>query len=75
MATTARKFREFFKKFSERRKFRNFKNQKEEKKAIICFECNKPGQIKSKCSLLNKVKKKAIVEMSDDSDEETSDEI
>ena len=59
MVMIARKFKEFFKKSNERRKFRNFKNQKERNKAIICFECKKPGHIKLECPLL-KVKKKAM---------------
>ena len=74
MTMLARRFRKFFKKTAERRKFRNFKNQKEKKKVIICYECKKPGYIRSDCPLLNKLKKKAMVATWDDSDEESSDE-
>ncbi|KAH9697863.1 hypothetical protein KPL71_023789 [Citrus sinensis] len=70
----ARRFRKFFKKTGDRRKFRNLKNQKEKKEVIICYECKKPGHIKSECPLLNKLKKKAMVATWDDSDEDSSDE-
>ena len=70
----ARRFRKFFKKTGEQRKFKNFKNQKEKKEVIICYECKKPGHIRSECPLLNKLKKKAMVATWDDSDEESSEE-
>ena len=44
MTMIARKSRKFLKKSNEQKKFRNFKSQKE---TIICFECKKPGHIKS----------------------------
>ena len=74
LAMLARRFRKFFKKTGDRRKFRNFKNQKEKKEVIICYECKKPGHIRSECPLLNKLKKKAMVATWDDSDEDSSDE-
>ena len=49
-------------------------NQKEKKEVIICYECKKPGHIRSECPLLNKLKKKAMVATWDDSDEDSSDE-
>ncbi|KAH9680380.1 hypothetical protein KPL71_026530 [Citrus sinensis] len=61
MDMQARKFRNFFKKSSERRKFRDLKNRKEKKEVIKCYEHKKPGHIRSECSLLNKLKKKTIV--------------
>ena len=61
LAMLAKRFRKFFKKTSDRRKFRHLKNQKEKKEVIICYECKKPGHIRSKCPLLNKLKKKAMV--------------
>ena len=72
IAIIAKTFSKFFKKSNEQRKLKNFKNQKEKKEAIICPKCKKPRCIKSECPLLNKVKKKAMVAMWDDSDEETS---
>ncbi|KAH9698219.1 hypothetical protein KPL71_023937 [Citrus sinensis] len=74
LAMLARRFRKFFKKIGDRRKFRNLKNQKEKKEVIICYECKKPGHIRSECPLLNKLKKKAMVATWDDSDEDSSDE-
>ncbi|KAH9736367.1 hypothetical protein KPL71_018074 [Citrus sinensis] len=74
MDMLARKFRNFFKKSSERRKFRDLKNQKEKNEVIKCYECKKPGHIRSECPLLNKLKKKAMVATWDDSEEETSDD-
>ncbi|KAH9763597.1 Integrase catalytic domain-containing protein [Citrus sinensis] len=70
----ARRFRKFFKKTGERRNFRNFKNHREKKEAITCYECKKPGHIRSECPLINKLKKKAMVATWDDSEEESSDE-
>ncbi|KAH9704623.1 hypothetical protein KPL70_011541 [Citrus sinensis] len=70
----ARRFRKFFKKTGERRNFKNFKNHREKKEAITCYECKKPGHIRSKCPLINKLKKKAMVATWDDSEEESSDE-
>ena len=70
----ARRFRKFFKKFSERRKFRDLKRRKEKNEVIKCYECKKPGHIRTKCPLLNKLKKKAMIATWDDSDEETSDD-
>ena len=61
MDMLARRFRKLFKKFSERRKFRDLKNRKENKEVIKCYECKKPGHIRSECPLLNKLKKKAMV--------------
>ncbi|KAH9754766.1 hypothetical protein KPL71_015546 [Citrus sinensis] len=75
LAMLARRFRKFFKKTGDQRKFRNFKNQKEKKEVIICYECKKPGHIRSECPLLNKLKKKAMVATWDDSDEEESQEV
>ncbi|KAH9762987.1 hypothetical protein KPL70_001016 [Citrus sinensis] len=75
LAMLARRFRKFFKKTGDRRKFRNFKNQNEKKEVIICYECKKPGHIRSECPLLNKLKKKAMVATRDDSNEEESQEV
>ncbi|KAH9687348.1 hypothetical protein KPL70_014735 [Citrus sinensis] len=74
LAMLARRFRKFFKKIGERRKFRNFKNQREKKEVITCYECKKPGHIRSECPLINKLKKKAMVATWDDSEEDSSDE-
>ncbi|KAH9670869.1 Integrase catalytic domain-containing protein [Citrus sinensis] len=74
LAMLARRFRKFFKKTGERRNFRNFKNYKEKKEAITCYECKKPGHIRSECPLINKLKKKAMVATWDDSEEESNDE-
>ncbi|KAH9671200.1 hypothetical protein KPL70_017266 [Citrus sinensis] len=73
LAMLARRFRKFYKKNNEQRKFRGYKNKKEKKESITCYECKKPGHIRSECPLLNKFKKKAMVATWDDSDEETSD--
>ncbi|KAH9763720.1 hypothetical protein KPL70_001259 [Citrus sinensis] len=74
LAILARRFRKFFKKTGERRKFRNFKNQREKKEVITCYECKKPGHIRSECPLINKLKNKAMVATWDDSEEDSSDE-
>ncbi|KAH9744087.1 hypothetical protein KPL70_003536 [Citrus sinensis] len=74
MDMLARKFRKFFKKSNERRKFRDLKNRKEKNEVIKCYECKKPGHIRSECLFLNKLKKKAMVATWDDSEEETSDD-
>ncbi|KAH9781377.1 hypothetical protein KPL71_008441 [Citrus sinensis] len=74
MDMLARRFRKLFKKSSERRKFKDLKNRKEKKEVIKCYECKKPGHIRTDCPLLNKLKKKAMVATWDDSDEETSDD-
>ncbi|KAH9780463.1 hypothetical protein KPL71_008084 [Citrus sinensis] len=74
MDMLARKFRNVFKKSSEQRKFRDLKSRKENKEVIKCYECKKPGHIRSECPLLNKLKKKAMVATWDDSEEETSDD-
>ncbi|KAH9685562.1 Integrase catalytic domain-containing protein [Citrus sinensis] len=74
LAMLARRFRKFFKKTGERRNFRNFKNYREKKEAITCYECKKPGHIRSECPLTNKLKKKAMVATWDDSEEESNDE-
>ncbi|KAH9668399.1 hypothetical protein KPL70_021401 [Citrus sinensis] len=74
LAMLARRFRKFFKKTGERRKFQNFKNQREKKEVITCYECKKPGHIRSECPLINKLKKKATVATWDDSEEDSSDE-
>ncbi|KAH9779936.1 hypothetical protein KPL71_007899 [Citrus sinensis] len=45
------------------------------KKSVIkCYECKKPGHIRTECPILNKLKKRAMVATWDDSDEETSDD-
>ncbi|KAH9734288.1 Integrase catalytic domain-containing protein [Citrus sinensis] len=74
LAMLARRFRKFFKKTGERRNFRNFKNQREKKEVITCYECKKPDHIRSECTLINKLKKKAMVATWDDSEEDSSDE-
>ncbi|KAH9751297.1 hypothetical protein KPL71_014237 [Citrus sinensis] len=74
MDMLARRFRKLFKKSGERRKFRDLKNRKEKNEVIKCYECKKPGHIRTECPLLNKLKKKAMVATWDDSDEETSDD-
>ncbi|KAH9781613.1 hypothetical protein KPL71_008538 [Citrus sinensis] len=74
LAILARRFRKFFKKTGERRNFINFKNQREKKEVITCYECKKPGHIRSECLLINKLKKKAMVATWDDSHEDSSDE-
>ncbi|KAH9671627.1 Integrase catalytic domain-containing protein [Citrus sinensis] len=74
LAMLARRFRKFFKKTGERRNFRNFKNQREKKEVITCYECKKPSHIRSECPLINKLKKKAMVAIWDDSNEDSSDE-
>ncbi|KAH9725866.1 hypothetical protein KPL70_008032 [Citrus sinensis] len=74
LAMLARRFRKFFKKTGGRRNFRNFKNYREKNEAITCYECKKPGHIRSECPLINKLKKKAIVATWDDSEEESNDE-
>ena len=70
----ARRFRKFYKKNNEQRKFRGYKNKKEKNETIIYYECKKSGHIRPECPLLNKHKKKAMVAIWDDSDEETSDD-
>ena len=52
----------------------NLKVEKGNKEAIVCFECKKHGHIRSESSLLNKLKKKAMMATWDDSDKESSDE-
>ncbi|KAH9792213.1 hypothetical protein KPL71_004031 [Citrus sinensis] len=74
MDMLARRFRKLFKKSGERRKFRDLKNRKEKNEVIKCYECKKPGHIRTECPLLNKLKKKAMVATWDDSDDETSDD-
>ncbi|KAH9658346.1 hypothetical protein KPL70_023452 [Citrus sinensis] len=73
MDMLARRLRKLFKKSGERRKSRDLKNRKEKKEVIKCYECKKPGHIRTECPLLNKLKKRAMVATWDDSDEETSD--
>ncbi|KAH9649857.1 hypothetical protein KPL70_026141 [Citrus sinensis] len=48
--------------------------RREKKEAITCYECKKPGHIRSECPLINKLKKKAMVATWDDSEEESNDE-
>ncbi|KAH9650289.1 Integrase catalytic domain-containing protein [Citrus sinensis] len=72
LAMLVRRFIKFFKKTGERRNFRNFKNQREKKEVITCYECKKPGHIRSECPLINKFKKKAMVATWDDSEEDSS---
>ncbi|KAH9724699.1 hypothetical protein KPL70_007586 [Citrus sinensis] len=74
LAMLAKRFRKFFKKTGERRNFRNCKNHREKNEAITCYECNKPGHIRSECPLINKLKKKAMVATWDDSEEESNDD-
>ncbi|KAH9769126.1 hypothetical protein KPL71_011880 [Citrus sinensis] len=74
MDMLARRFRKLFKKSGERRNFRDLKNRKEKNEVIKCYECKKPGRIRTECPLLNKLKKKAMVAIWDDSNEETSDD-
>ncbi|KAH9781762.1 Integrase catalytic domain-containing protein [Citrus sinensis] len=74
LAMLTRRFIKFFKKTRERKNFRNFKNHREKKEAITCYECKKPGHIRSECPLINKLKKKVMVATWDDSEEESSDE-
>ena len=64
----------FYKKTSERRKFRNYNDQNVKNEPITCYECKKPGHMRSESPLFNKFKKKAIVATWDDSDGETSDD-
>ncbi|KAH9723798.1 hypothetical protein KPL70_007263 [Citrus sinensis] len=73
MDMLARRLRKLFKKSGERRKSRDLKNRKEKNEVIKCYECKKPGHIRTECPLLNKLKKRAMVATWDDSDEETSD--
>ncbi|KAH9669926.1 hypothetical protein KPL70_021986 [Citrus sinensis] len=74
LSMLARRFKKFFKKTRERRNFRNFKNHREKEEAITCYECKKPGHIRSECPLINKLNKKAMLATWDDSEEELSDE-
>ncbi|KAH9715535.1 Integrase catalytic domain-containing protein [Citrus sinensis] len=74
LAMLARRFRKFFKKTGERRNFINFKNHREKNEAITCYECKKPGHIRSECPLIKKLKKKAMVATWDDSEEDSIDE-
>ncbi|KAH9649618.1 hypothetical protein KPL70_026045 [Citrus sinensis] len=48
--------------------------QKEKKELITCYECKKLGHIRSECPLLDKLKKKVMVAIWDDSEKETSDD-
>ena len=52
----------------------NLKVEKWKNEAIVYFECQKCGYIRSECPLLNKLKKKAMVATCDDNNEESSDE-
>ncbi|KAH9697714.1 CCHC-type domain-containing protein [Citrus sinensis] len=75
-----RKFKRILKKQIKRRKFKdlmreNLKVKKGKKQPIVCFECKKPGHIRSECPLLNKLKKKVMVATWDDNDEEDSQEV
>ncbi|KAH9704636.1 hypothetical protein KPL70_011547 [Citrus sinensis] len=74
MDMLARRLRKLFKKSGERRKFRDLKNRKEKNEVIKCYECKKPGHIRTECPLLNKLMERAMVATWDDSDEETSDD-
>jgi len=64
--------KQFKKNFSNQRESKGEKNKKDE---VICYECKKPGHIRTDCPLLKsskKFKKKAMKATWDDSDESES---
>ncbi|KAK8983113.1 hypothetical protein V6N11_057869 [Hibiscus sabdariffa] len=82
MAFLARRFTRFMKsnrgrKFLRKGEFKN-KNREEEKDQLICYECKKPGHIRTECPQLKKKsfgkKKKLKAYVATWSDEESSDE-
>lgn len=79
VAYLSRKYKNFIKRKKQFKK--NFSNQKESKSEkskkdeVICYECKKPGHIRTDCPLLKsskKSKKKAMKATWDDSDESGS---
>ncbi|KAL4367156.1 hypothetical protein GQ457_05G007260 [Hibiscus cannabinus] len=82
MAFLAKRFTRFMKsnrgrKFLRKGEFKN-KNREEEKDQLICYECKKPGHIRTECPQLKKKsfgkKKKHKAHVATWSDEESSDE-
>ncbi|KAL4284161.1 hypothetical protein GQ457_16G016240 [Hibiscus cannabinus] len=82
MAFLAKRFTRFMKsnrgrKFLRKGDFKN-KNREEEKDQLICYECKKPGHIRTECPQLKKKsfgkKKKLKAHVATWSDEESSDE-
>ncbi|KAK8681359.1 hypothetical protein V6N13_053763 [Hibiscus sabdariffa] len=82
MAFLAKRFTRFMKsnrgrKFLRKGEFKN-KNREEEKDQLICYECKKPGHIRTECPQLKKKsfgkKKKLKAHVATWSDEESSDE-
>ncbi|KAK8625938.1 hypothetical protein V6N13_057093 [Hibiscus sabdariffa] len=82
MTFLAKRFTRFMKsnrgrKFLRKGEFKN-KNREEEKDQLICYECKKPGHIRTECPQLKKKsfgkKKKLKAHVASWSDEEPSDE-
>ncbi|KAL4335315.1 hypothetical protein GQ457_07G004490 [Hibiscus cannabinus] len=82
MAFLAKRFTRFMKsnrgrKFLRKGEFKN-KNREEEKDQLICYECKKPGHIRTECPQLKKKsfgkKKKLKAHVATWSDEESSNE-
>ncbi|KAI9105209.1 hypothetical protein K1719_022738 [Acacia pycnantha] len=82
-----RRFKRFYKKDQGYKRFNKGSSSMEAKNPIICYECEKPGHIKSECPQLknndkgkkkfNKFKKKAYVSAiwgDSSSDEDEADE-